>query len=75
MPRTRFEAVRDKQQALRDAEADGAVTDSQEVRLALMRRVHSGELTLAQAQSELRKMQSRAHSSGKLTRAQAYNRG
>jgi hypothetical protein len=73
--RTRFEAAIDKRCALKAAEASGAVADSQSVRLGIMARVHSGEITLAQAQAELKKIQSKAQSIGKMTRAQAFSRG
>lgn len=64
--------VREKRQALRMAEAEGKVADSHEVRLALMARVHSGEITLQAAQDELKRIQRDAKAAGKLTRTQAY---
>lgn len=74
-PRTRFAASIDKRDALTSAEAEGAVADSMDVRLALMARVHSGEIKLEQAQAELKKIKSGAKKSGKVTRAQAFSRG
>jgi hypothetical protein len=73
--RTRFEAAMDKRDALKTAEAAGQVADNMDVRLALMSRVHSGEITLAQAQAELKKIKSGAKRAGLVTRAQAFSRG
>lgn len=73
--RTQFEACLDKRQAVKAAEANGDVADSTEVRLALMQRVRAGELTLAQAQAELKKIQRGAAAAGQVTRAQAFNEG
>lgn len=73
--KTRFEAAMDKRQAVKQAEKAGKVADSMDVRLALMERVHSGEITLAQAQSELTKIKRGAKAAGKMTREQAFNRG
>lgn len=74
-PRTRFDAALDKRDAVKTAEAAGQVADSMDVRLALMDRVHRGEITLAQAQAELKKIKSGAKKAGKVTRAQAFSRG
>lgn len=65
----------DKRDAVKTAEASGKVADSMDVRLALMDRVHRGEITLSQAQAELKKIQGGAKRSGMLTRAQAFSRG
>lgn len=73
--RTAFEASIEKREAVKTAEAAGSVADSMAVRLALMARVHSGEITLADAQAELKRIQRGAKASGKVTRAQAFNRG
>ena len=75
MSRTAFEASLDKKAALQEAEKAGIVADSMDVRRALMERVHSGEITLAQAQAELKKIKSGAKKAGKVTRAQAFSRG
>ena len=64
-----------KRDALKTAEAAGQVADNMDVRLALMARVDSGEITLAQAQAELKKIKSGAKRAGLLTRAQAFSRG
>lgn len=65
----------DKRQALLHAEANCIVADSTEVRRALIDRMHAGEITLAEAQAQLKKIQSGAKKAGKLTRAQAFSRG
>lgn len=75
MTRTRFEAALEKRQAVKDAEASGTVADSKEVRLALMERVRTGEITLEQAQAQLKKIKSGAKKAGMVTRAQAFGRG
>lgn len=54
------------------AEKQNQVADSFEVRLALMNRVKSGEITLEQAQNELKKIKRNAKKSGKITRNQAW---
>ena len=73
--RTAFEASIDKRDALKAAEASGEVADSMDVRMSLMDRVRRGEITLAQAQAELRKIQADANKFGKVTRHQAFSRG
>ena len=73
--RTRFEASIDKMHAMKAAEAAGQVADSSEVRLSLMARVHNGEITLAQAQDELKKIKRGAKAAGQVTRSQAFSRG
>jgi len=73
--RTRFELAMDKRQAVKDAESAGQIADSMEVRLALMARVDSGEITPAEAQAQLRKIKAGAKATGKVTRAQAFSRG
>jgi hypothetical protein len=56
----------------REAEAAGLVADSMEVRLALMAKLHAGEMTLEEVQAELKRIQRGAKKAGKITRAQAY---
>lgn len=65
----------ERKSALKEAETNGQVADSMEVRKALMDRVNSGEITLEEAQSELAKIKRGAKKAGKLTRSQAFNRG
>jgi hypothetical protein len=73
--RTAFEASIEKKNAVKEAEKSGIVADSMDVRLALMARVDAGEITLEQAQAELKKIKAGAKKAGKVTRAQAYSRG
>lgn len=73
--RTRFETAMDKRRAVKAAEKAGRVADSKDVRLALMARVHSGEITLAQAQTELTQIQRDASTAGQLTREEAFKLG
>lgn len=73
--RTAFEAGLDKRRALKSAEAAGEVADSMDVRRSLMARVHAGQITLAQAQAELKRIQAGAKRDGKVTRAQAFSAG
>ena len=74
-PRSRFEAALEKKAAVKREEQAGNVVDSMEVRRALMARLDAGELTLDQAQEELKRIKRGAKKAGKLTRAQAFARG
>ncbi len=56
----------------KEAEAQGRVADSMEIRLALLAKVDSGEMTLEEIQEELKRIQRSARKAGKITRAQAY---
>jgi hypothetical protein len=56
----------------KEAEAAGEVADSMEVRLALMAKVHAGEITLEEAQRQLKSIKRKAKSNGQITRNQAY---
>lgn len=73
--RTRFEAATEKREAVRQAEESGQVSDSMDVRKALMEKVHSGEITLQQAQEELKRIQRGSKQAGKVTRSQAFRQG
>jgi hypothetical protein len=75
MGRLSFERAMEKKRARRAAEAAGQVADSHSVRLAIMARIKSGEITLAQGQAELKQLQAKAQSIGLKTRAQAFNEG
>ena len=55
-----WEAVRIRNQAVKDAEASGVIADSMEVRLKLMSQVKSGKISLKEAQAELAKIKSSA---------------
>lgn len=68
----RDERVRAKFAAVRQAEADGIVADSLDVRKALIKRMKAGELTLAQVQSELAKIKRAAKKNGQTTRAKVW---
>lgn len=62
----------ERRDAVNKAEAEGRVADSHDVRLALMERVHKGEITLEQAQAELKKIKRGAKAAGMVTRNQAF---
>ncbi len=64
-----------KKDALRQAEAEERIVDSMDVRLKLMERVRTGEITLEEAQAELKKIKRGAKSAGKVTRSQAFRNG
>lgn len=65
----------DKRAEVNRSDAAGEAADSMDVRKALMARVHAGEITLSEAQAELKRIQRGAKVAGKVTRAQAFNRG
>lgn len=71
--RTKFEASIDKRRAVKQADADGLVADSLEVRKALMQRVYDGTSTLEEVQAELRKIIRNAKKLGLKTRSQVFN--
>jgi hypothetical protein len=62
----------DKRVALQIAEEQGVVADSTEFRAALVARINSNELTIEQAQAELRKVKRDAKKNGKKTRSQIW---
>lgn len=59
-------------QNIRDQEAAGNVADSMDVRLAIVARIKSGEISLEAGQAELKRIQRAAKRSGKITRNQAF---
>lgn len=63
---------RERRDAQKKDEAEGKVADSMGVRLALMDRVHKGEITLEEAQAQLKKIKSAAKRNGQITRNQAF---
>ena len=63
---------RERHRAMVQAEDAGQVADSLDVRMAILSRVKSGEITLEQAQQELKRIKRGAKKAGKVTRAQAY---
>lgn len=70
-----YATSRRKRNAVNQAEKDGVVADSIEVRMALMEQVHSGERTLESVQAELKKIKRGAKKNGQVTRQQAFSRG
>ena len=65
-----FWKVQDRRDRLNKAEAEGIVADSMTVRFDLLTRVQSGEITLHQAQEELKKIKKNAKKNGLVTREQ-----
>jgi len=65
--------IAQKKLQLKRAEADGLVSDSMDVRKALLERMHAGELTLDEVKSELARVKRNGRKSGLITRAQAYS--
>jgi hypothetical protein len=63
---------KDRLDLQKKAEEEGRVADSMEVRLALISKMHAGEMTLEEVQAELKRIKRGAAKSGKITRAQAY---
>ena len=57
---------------IRAEEAAGNVADSMEVRMALMDRVHKGEITLKAAQDELKRIKHNAKRNGQIARNQPF---
>jgi hypothetical protein len=57
---------------IRTQEAAGNVADSMDVRIAIVERIESGEITLEQGQRELAAIKRRAKATGKITRNQAF---
>ena len=72
MGRTRLEATIDKQRAVKQAESKGEVSDSLEVRMALIDRMNKGEITLEQVKAELKVIKRKGRRDGKLTREEVY---
>jgi uncharacterized membrane protein YjjP (DUF1212 family) len=70
-----FETSMRKRKAVEDGMKSGLIADNDEVRLQLMQRVHNKEITLEQAQAELKKIKKSAKKNGQLTKAQAFSRG
>jgi len=72
--RDRFTASKEKRKAVEEAEKNGTIADSNEVRMALMKQVKSGEKTLKEVQAELAKIKRDAKRNGKQTQNQVFNR-
>ena len=80
MTRTMFERAMDRRRNLRAEEAAGNIADSLEYRMFLMEKVRNREISLEEAQRQLRGTQERetqktAEKQGKLTRDKAYRNG
>jgi exonuclease VII small subunit len=73
--RDRWQADQDKRTAVNAAEAAGEVADSMAVRLEIVGRMNRGEITLEQAQAELKRIKRGAKAAGKTTRARAWRNG
>ena len=72
--RDRFTASLEKRNAVKEAEKNGMVADSLDVRMGLMKQVHSGEKTLKEVQAELAKIKRDAKKNSKQTRNQVFIR-
>lgn len=75
MARTRWEAAFDKRKAMKVADEAGELADSTEYRTNLVKRIDAGEITLEEAQAELKKVKRNAKKNGLITRSQAFSRG
>jgi hypothetical protein len=72
--RDRFTASLEKRNAVEEAENNGTIADSIDVRMKLMEQVKSGEKTLKEVQTELAKIKRDAKRNGKQTRNQVFCR-
>ena len=70
--RTQFEASLEKRWAVEKAQENGIVADSDDVRLNLMKKVKNGEITLLQAQDELKKIKRNASKNGMTTKEKVW---
>lgn len=70
--RTRWEAGIDKARAVAKAQQDGIVADSDSVRVEIVKRIKAGEITLAEGQAELKRIQRDARRCGMKTRSQVW---
>lgn len=72
--RDRFTASMEKRSAVEEAENNGTIADSIDVRMKLMEQVKSGAKTLKEVQGELAKIKRDAKKNGKQTRNQVFCR-
>lgn len=72
---SRNDRIQAKQDAVKQAEMAGAVVDSLDVRVALIEKMHRGEMTLDEVQAELKRLKRGAKAAGKVTRSQVYSAG
>jgi hypothetical protein len=63
---------RARNRAVEKAEADGRVADSLEVRMTLIRRHETGEISFDEMQAELKRIKRNAKKNGQVTRADAW---
>lgn len=70
--RDRFTASMEKRKAVEEAEKNGTIADSNEVRMKLMEQVKSGEKTLKEVQTELAQIKRNAKRNGKQTKNQIF---
>ncbi|NNH67793.1 hypothetical protein [Rhizobium laguerreae] len=63
---------RDRRDAQKQAEAEGKVADSMEVRKSLVERFERGDITFEQMQAELAAIKRNAKKNGQITRNQAF---
>jgi hypothetical protein len=64
-----------KMDAVNEADSEGTIADSMDVRRDIVRRMHAGAITLDEGQAELAAIKRGAEKAGKTTRAKAYSRG
>jgi len=74
MRRSYAEKRYDRRDAVNKADKAEEVCDSMSVRMALIERMNSGELTLKEVQAELKKIKRDGKKAGKLTLHQVYMR-
>lgn len=65
--------AQDRKDMIKQAEQEGRVVDNIDYRKSLMERVNKGEITLEEAQAELKRVKRSAVANGKITRNQAWN--
>lgn len=70
-----FHKIAERRASQRQAEVEGIVADSLEVRKSLMQEFHDGKKTLDEVKSELTAIKRDAKKNGKITRDQAYAGG
>ena len=71
----RYTAKIMKRNAVNTAEASGQVADNMDVRLSIVKRMKSGDITLDQGKKELAAIKRNAKRNGLITRQQAWSRG
>lgn len=73
--RNRYDASIEKRAYVDKCESQGILADSMDVRIALVQKVKSGECTLDEMKSELKRIKRDAAKNGMTTRSKAYNSG